>query len=255
MQFLSEDMVAHLSRLVANYITTQRDRYMTSALPLSSGQKTAMAGYFTQELLERTRVLVLHQERVANPDFYPMLRSMGFDDLPDQSTMAAISFDNCIVSHGPCGDFLLFHELVHVEPYRPLGVSRFADLYLGGFLRAGYLEIPLERNAYSLGEQYVNSRVTFSVAKEVGRWIEMAGSNPVIATGIPDVQTSGNLTVIGGTPDHRDASTCFGGIRCPSKSRPVQGSSGWPAETCRRVCGGRRTYADRILPAIRAVYR
>lgn len=172
MPVLSDVMVAHLSKLVANYITTQRDRYATSAFPLSCSQKTAMAGYFTPELLEQTRLLVLHQERIANPDFYPMLRSMGFDDLPDQSTMTAISFDNCIVSHGPCSDSLLFHELVHVEQYRQLGVSRFADLYLRGFLNGGgYLEIPLEQMAYALGERYENSNQFFSVAEEVGRRI------------------------------------------------------------------------------------
>jgi len=37
-----------------------------------------------------TRLLVLHGERVANHEFYPMLRNLGFNNLPDQSTMGAI---------------------------------------------------------------------------------------------------------------------------------------------------------------------
>jgi hypothetical protein len=76
----------------------------------------------TQADHDDARLLVLSGERVANPDFYPMLRSLGFDNLPDQSTMGAITFSDTVVSHGPFADGLLFHELVHVEQYRQLGV-------------------------------------------------------------------------------------------------------------------------------------
>jgi hypothetical protein len=116
---------------------------------------------------------VLNHERVANPDFYSMMRHIGFDDLPDQSTMAAITFTECVVFRGPFTDGLLFHEFVHVEQYRQLGVPRFADLYLRGFLNSGcYLEIPLEQNAYALGERYENNPTQrFSVADKVTQWI------------------------------------------------------------------------------------
>ncbi|WP_130419184.1 hypothetical protein [Edaphobacter modestus] len=132
-----------------------------------------MAGFFSSQLLDETRLLVLNEERVDNPDFYPMLQRMGFDNLPDQATMAAVTFADCVVSHGYCTDELLFHELVHVEQYRQLGIPKFADLYLRGFLSGGgYFEIPLERNAYALGELYGrNHSRPFSVADEVGRWI------------------------------------------------------------------------------------
>jgi hypothetical protein len=58
-----------------------------------------------------------------------MLRDMGFNNLPDQSTMAAITFCDVVVSHESFSDGLLFHELVHVEQYRQLGISRFSELY------------------------------------------------------------------------------------------------------------------------------
>ena len=41
-------------------------------------------------VLDGTRLLVLQRERVANPEFYPLLRSLGFKNLPDQSGMSAI---------------------------------------------------------------------------------------------------------------------------------------------------------------------
>jgi hypothetical protein len=170
---LSDDQIAQVSGLIADYITTQRNTYIGRAIPLATDQKTRMAGFFTPQLLDETRLLVLNDERVTNPDFYPMLRQIGFNDLPDQSTMAAITFADCVVSHGPFTDGLLFHEFVHVEQFRQLGVPRFANLYLRGFLNRGsYFEIPLERFAYALGEQYENdSTRRFSVADKAAQWV------------------------------------------------------------------------------------
>jgi len=173
MPILSDDLIARVSGLIADYITTQRNTYIHRAIPLTTYQTAAMAGFFTPQLLDETRLLVLNDERVANPDFYSMLRQIGFNDLPDQSAMAAITFADCVVSHRPFTEGLLFHELVHVEQFHQLGVPRFADLYLRGFLNRGsYFEIPLERFAYALGEQYENNPARhFSVADEVARWV------------------------------------------------------------------------------------
>jgi hypothetical protein len=67
----------------------------------------------------------------------------------------------------------LFHELVHVEQYRQLGIPRFAELYVRGFLSGGgYEGVPLEINAYDLGGRFERSPLArFSVADEVGAWI------------------------------------------------------------------------------------
>jgi hypothetical protein len=56
-----------------------------------------------------------------------MLRGLGFKNLPDQSTMAAITFCDVVVSHEAFSNGLLFHELVHVEQYRQLRIPRFSD--------------------------------------------------------------------------------------------------------------------------------
>jgi len=132
-----------------------------------------MAGFFSPGLLEETRLLVLVGERVANPDFYPMLAAFGFTNLPDQSAMDAITFSDTVVAHVAFTDDLLFHELVHVEQYRQLGIPRFADLYVRGFLSGGgYNGIPLEQNAYLLGDQYaLRPSIRFTVAEVVADWI------------------------------------------------------------------------------------
>ena len=83
-----------------------------------------------------------------------MAHSLGISDLPDFSSVEAVTFESVVVSHVPFSDGLLFHELVHVEQYRQLGVSRFAELYVRGFLfNGGYDGIPLERNAYEARRQ------------------------------------------------------------------------------------------------------
>jgi hypothetical protein len=169
---LTSDQIAQVSGLVSQYISTQREKYAPRAIPLTAQQKAAMAGFFSQQLLEGTRLLVLREERVANPDFYPMLKGLGFTNLPDQASMAAITFSDVVVSHEQFSNGLLFHELVHVEQYRQLGIPRFSELYVRGFLNGGsYEAIPLEVNAYTLGGRFKSdSRRVFSVEDEVRRW-------------------------------------------------------------------------------------
>jgi hypothetical protein len=161
------------SKLAARYISSRRAKYFPAAEPLSDRQKAAMAGYFSNELLNQTRLLVLVDQRVGNPAFYLMLRAIGFTNLLDQSTTAAITFSDTVVAHIPITHGLLFHELVHVEQYRQLGIPRFAELYVRGFLNnGGYDAIPLERNAFLLSDRYEHDRVSrFSVAEVVEAWI------------------------------------------------------------------------------------
>ena len=64
------------------------------AVPLTSQQRAAVAAFFAPVLLDNVLLLVLEGERIPNPDFYPLLRSLGFKNLPDQSGMAAITFCN-----------------------------------------------------------------------------------------------------------------------------------------------------------------
>jgi len=170
---LTADQVARVTELVAGYISAQRLKYAPRAVPLSAQQRAPLEPFFAREVLDRVRVLVLKGERVPNPEFYPMLRRLGFKNLPDQSAMGAITFCDVVVSHEPFSSGLLFHELVHVEQYRQLGIPRFSELYVGGFLNGGsYEAIPLEVNAYTLeGRFEKNPARQFSVPDEVAKWL------------------------------------------------------------------------------------
>jgi len=92
-----------------------------------------MNEFFSPQVLDGTRLLVLQGERVANPDFYPMLRSLDFNNLPDQSTMGAITFSDLVVLHEAFTNGLLFHELVHVEQYRQLEAVALSPIRAGYF--------------------------------------------------------------------------------------------------------------------------
>lgn len=169
---LTPELIAEVSSLVAEYIAAQREKALPHAVSLSPVQRATLDGFFLPQVLD-TRLLVLGETRVENPHFYPMLRQMGFTNLPNFTTMAAVTFCDVVVSHQPFSDGLLFHELVHVEQYRQLGIARFAELYVKGFLSGGgYDGIPLEVNAYQLGSQFeAKPHTLFSVETEVSRWI------------------------------------------------------------------------------------
>jgi len=169
---LTADQVAQVSGVVAEYISSQRQTFFPHSAAPSAEQRAAMEGFFSPHLLDTVRLLMLNVNRVQNPPFYPILARMGFANLPDFSQMAAITFRDVVVSHGRFTNGLLFHELVHVEQYRQLGVPRFAEFYVRGFLSGGgYNGIPLEVNAYTLGARFeADPHQRFSVSKEVESW-------------------------------------------------------------------------------------
>jgi hypothetical protein len=170
---LSSALVSQLSGMVATYIAEQRQLYRPRAAPPSASQLGAVRGFFSSDLLESVRVLTLHGERVSNPGFYPILKGLGFANLPDQAMATAITFVDVVVSHERLSHETLFHELVHVEQYGQLGIGRFSELYVRGFLAGGgYDGIPLEVNAYTLGARYeAEPERPFSVADEVRDWL------------------------------------------------------------------------------------
>jgi hypothetical protein len=115
---LTAEQMGQVSGFVADYISAQRHKVESHPHNLSSTQIRVLQGFFSKDVLDTTRLLVLEATRVKNPPFYGLLREMGFKSLPDFSQMAAITFGDVVVSHQPVSSGLLFHELVHVEQYR-----------------------------------------------------------------------------------------------------------------------------------------
>jgi hypothetical protein len=163
--------LTQLSTDVSRYIVDNREKYRGSATPLSVEQVARMQSYFSPELLAAVRVKHLINDRLETPSFYLMRL-----DLMSQtafSLMAAITFVDVIVADAVLTDDILFHELVHCEQYRQLGVRGFAEAYVKGALGYGsYHGIPLEEQAYMLGGRFaLNRNEPFSVRAEVASWI------------------------------------------------------------------------------------
>lgn len=173
---LGDAQITWVTRWVAKYIQYQRRNYGGRATLLNADQKRVMQAFFPRSTLDSSRVLVLSGERVRNPPFYPQLQEMGFEpsSLPDFSLMAAITFEDTVVSHEAFTNRLLFHELVHVVQYEKLGLQEFSSKYVRGFMSGGsYDAIPLERNAYELDARFAAAPAKpFSVADAVQSWID-----------------------------------------------------------------------------------
>jgi len=170
---LRPEQLDQISGLVGEYIAGQRNRFRARSEHLSAAQKSVLGPFFRPDLLESTRILVLKNERIGNPSFYPLLQGLGLAHLPDFAWMAAVTYADVIVSHESFSDGLLFHEFVHAEQYRQLGIPHFATRYVCGFWSAGdYRGIPLEINAYALSDRFTSAPdQAFSVESEVASWI------------------------------------------------------------------------------------
>src|SRR5258708_2402771 len=158
---------------VEDYMAGSQKKYQPQAIALTSSQRSTLAPFFPAEILDSSRLCVLDGSRIEDPAFYGMARMMGLKNLPDFSSMAAITFVDVIVSHEEFTDSLLFHELVHAVQYAQLGTREFALRYVKGFVSGGsYEQIPLENNAYELEARFSQDKTAaFSVADEVKSWI------------------------------------------------------------------------------------
>lgn len=173
---LSPNEFAWVSYQVTEFIRQQRTKYLPQAASLSPDQLNTMRPFFPDAILNSARLLTLAGTRIPNPDFYDTVVSFGLDAtmLPDFSRMAAVTFQDVIVSHEPFTDRLLFHELVHIVQYSRLGLQGFTNKYVEGFMQGGgYDRIPLEVNAYLLDSEFARDPAKhFSVENEVQSWID-----------------------------------------------------------------------------------
>jgi hypothetical protein len=167
-------IIAQATKAVEDYILSSRKEYVGRALPLDAAQRATLEPFFPPEVLDATRFCMIGASRIEDPPFYTMVKMMGLRNLPDFSSMTAITFVDVVVSHEEFTDALLFHELVHAVQYAQLGTTEFASRYVNGFIKGGSYEgIPLEKSAYELEARFNKDKTTaFSVADAVKQWID-----------------------------------------------------------------------------------
>jgi hypothetical protein len=165
---LIKPLVPLLSWMAARYIAHHRRRLIPRAAPMRDDLVTSLRGFFPDEVLSQT---LLVQATMPEPLLYPLVRLFRIKGMLEMSSIGAITLMDVVAYPDELDDSTLFHELVHVVQYRVLGLKKFALLYVRGFLEnGGYDGIPLERQAYELGERFdTRPERIFSVEEDVIR--------------------------------------------------------------------------------------
>jgi hypothetical protein len=172
---ITRSFVPVCSLLAQAWIHVQHAWHMRHARPLSAEERSSLARHYHDDLL--SIVLIRMVDNLGQPALLRFVKSLlalrGIRLDFDFTDVSGITFDNCVlVRRGRLDVPLLFHELVHAEQYRQLGVARFARAYVQGLLdsRFVYRGIPLEVVAYDMTGRFT-SGAAFSVRDELTSWI------------------------------------------------------------------------------------
>jgi hypothetical protein len=169
----TEEQIHEAVERVASFLRQQREYYLQSAVPLGSRQKAILAPYFPAAFLERVRVVELQGKRVANPPFYEEYRALGFLNLPDLPHMHSLTFLDVVVFNEKVAERTLFHGLVHAVQFEVLGLERYAELFVRGFVTTKlHFSVPLEAHAFAMESKFAAMPVhRFSVEEQVRLWV------------------------------------------------------------------------------------
>jgi hypothetical protein len=155
-----------------------RTRHRAGAIPISDHALRALAPFFPPETLAAARVAIV--PRVPLSRVLRLARRLGIPAV-DADRLLGITYLDTIVIPRRGSDpdpadgvalSTLFHELVHVEQARQLGVRGFVERYIRGWLENGrrYDRVPLERDAYALERRFrASPDEPFDVGAEVAR--------------------------------------------------------------------------------------
>jgi len=168
----TEEQIAQAIDWLSSCLRAGRERYLPQSQPLSSQQAAMLSPYFPEALLNRIRIAELDGARVPAPQFLNQVRAMGFDNLPDLPHMESLTFIDVVVFNERFIERALFHSLVHSVQIQAVGLERYAELWVRGFLKTrAHFTVPLEVHAFSLASRFARTEPEkFSVEDEVLRW-------------------------------------------------------------------------------------
>ena len=171
---LSESQVLTMVDSLTKYLREGKELYSQGGQELCKERRLKLMSFFAPVLLNDVRTVELADRRIANPGFYVQAKARGCADLPDITHMASVTFVDTIVFHGPVEERTLFHELVHATQIQLMGLKRYAEYFVRGFLRTGsYFMVPLKAHAFELDARFAkNPLAPFSVVEEVWKWAE-----------------------------------------------------------------------------------
>jgi hypothetical protein len=164
---------------VHDWIESQRAEHLPVARPLTDRERTTLSTHFAEETLAQARMARV--ERVPSPPFFgDILKQLEFIGKRvhfNFSAAAGITFGECVLIVDPGMPIdLLFHEMVHVEQYRILGVKEFARAYVQGIVDSDFIyeKIPLEAIAFGMTARFTAGEAV-SVSAELPGWMREQG--------------------------------------------------------------------------------
>lgn len=162
-----------------DWIESQRTEHLPRSRPLTTAECVALASHFSDESLSSARVAQV--DRVPSPPFFggilQQLEFIGKRVHFDFSAASGITFGECILIAVPGAPIdLLFHEMVHVEQYRMLGMKGFSRAYVQGIVDANFIyeKIPLEAIAFAMSGRFAAGE-SFVVGEELPGWLDQMG--------------------------------------------------------------------------------
>jgi hypothetical protein len=166
------EQIAQAVSWLSNYLLQQREHHAPVASPLPSHQKIHLRSYFSPQLLDEARFVELRGARVSPPEFFAKVRAHGLEP-PEIAHMDSLTFLNVVVFNQQMSARSLFHALIHTVQIRVLGLERYAELWVHGFIRTrAHFTVPLEVHAFSLASRYRPLiSEPFSVEEHVIRWM------------------------------------------------------------------------------------
>ena len=154
---VSTDQIAQAVGWISGYLQDERNYYSPVAIPLATDHKARMWPCFSTALLDRIRIVELHGARVRVPDFVAKVRALGFDP-PEIAHMDSITFVDIVAFNQRLSERALVHALVHAVQIDLLGLDRYSDLWVRGFLKTrAHFTVPLEIHAFSLSSRFLRS--------------------------------------------------------------------------------------------------
>ena len=138
--------------------------------PLDHDRRRMMTPFFTPDLLDKIRIVALEGRRISNPPFYAEAKAQGLNSLPEFTHMASLTFEDVVVFHGEIAARTLFHALVHAVQFEVLGLERYTELFVRGFLRTrSHISVPLETHGFTLESKFAGDPAqTFLSKKKCG---------------------------------------------------------------------------------------
>jgi len=162
-----EERVTDAIVKVSHYLHEQREQFRPDGRPLSENHRVTMTPFFAPALLDKIRIVALEGRRISNPPFYAEARAQGLNSLPEFTHMASLTFEDVVVFHGDIAARTLFHALVHAVQFEVLGLKRYTELFVRGFLRTrSHISVPLEAHAFTLESKFAGDPAQTSSGEE-----------------------------------------------------------------------------------------